>query len=103
MYVAVTSPHLQDRGVQLQKMFIEGVRDLQPADECEGGYVLTTVRDLGQLALEVTHVRFEVAALPHLDSKKVVVVLLSLPTRCVLGKERFAYLLKIIERCESRE
>ena len=48
-------------------MFIQGVRELQPADECECKDVLTAVEDLSQLALEVVNVEFEVVVLPHLD------------------------------------
>ena len=44
-----------------------------------------TVGDFGQLALKIDNVRFEVIALPHLDGEKMMVVPLSLPTRCVLG------------------
>ena len=46
------------------------------------------MRNFGQLALKVTDVRFEVVALPHFDSKKVVVVLLGLSARGLLSKER---------------
>jgi len=67
-------------------MLVHGVRDLQLVDERESGDVLTVVGDLGQLALKVVDVRFEVVALPHLDGEKMVVPL-SLPTRCVLGEE----------------
>ena len=65
---------------------------MQPTDECECRDVLTAVGDLGQLALDVVDVGFEVVVLPFLDSKKVIVVLLSLLTRCVLGEKCFGHL-----------
>jgi len=64
-------------------MFVHWVTGLQPADECECRDVLITVRDLGQLVLEVADIRFDVVALPHLDGEKVVVVPLSFPARCI--------------------
>ena len=79
-------------------MFVQGVTDLQLADECECRDVLTTVVDLGQLALKVTDARFEVVALPHLDGEKMVVVPLSLLARCVLVEEFFEYVLKVVDR-----
>ena len=56
----------------LQKMFVQELRDLQLAEECECRDVLTAVGDLGQLALEVADVRFEVVTLSHLDDEKMV-------------------------------
>ena len=47
-------------------------------------------------------VRFEDVALSHLDSKKMVVVLLGLLVRCVLGEERLGYLLEIVERLQRQ-
>ena len=79
-------------------MFVQGVRDLQPADERECGDVLTAVGDLSQLTLEIDNVRFEVVALPHLDKKKVVVVSHILPMRYILGEERFGHLLEVVAR-----
>jgi len=51
-------------------VFVQGVGDLQLADECECRDVLTTVGDLGELALKEAGVRFEAVALPHLDEKE---------------------------------
>jgi len=84
-------------------MFIQWVRDLQPADECDCKDVLTAVGDLGQLALEVANVRFKVVTLPHLDGEKVVVVPLSLPARCELGEEIFGHLFEVVERTWRQE
>ena len=81
----------------LQEMFVHWVRDLQLADECECRDVLTAVGDLSQLALEVADVGFEVVALPHLDSEKIVVVRLRIPMSCVLGEKRFRHL-EVAER-----
>ena len=93
--------HLSD--IMLQKVFVQGVRDLQPADEHDCGDVLITVEDLGQLALKVANIRFKDVALPHVDGEKVVVVLLSLPARCVLGKKHFGHLLKVVERMRRQK
>ena len=82
----------------LQKMFAQGVRDLQLADERECRDVLTTAGDLGELALEEADVGFEVVTLPHLDNKKPVVVSLKLSPRCVLREEGFSHLLENMER-----
>jgi len=82
-------------------MFVQGVRDLQSADECECRDVLTG--DLGELALEVADARFEAVALPHLNGEKVVVVLLSFSARCVLREERFGHLLEVMERMWRKE
>ena len=73
-------------------MFVQGARDLQPADKCECSDVLTAVGDFVQLVLEGADVRFKVVDLTHLDSEKVVIVAFSFPMRCVLGEERFGHL-----------
>jgi len=36
------------------------VSDLQPPDKCEYKYVLTAIKDLGELALEKIDVGFEI-------------------------------------------
>jgi len=77
-------------------MFVQGVRDLQPADECECMDILTAVGYLDQLALEVADVRFEAVALPHLDDENMVVPF-SFPARYVLGEECFRHL-EVAER-----
>ena len=71
---------------------------MQPTDKCECRDVLTVVGDLDQLALEVADVGFEIVTLSHLDGEKVMIVSLRLPARCVLGEERFGYLLEVKER-----
>jgi len=65
-------------------MFVHGVRDLQPVDECTCRDILTTVEDLSQLALEEVDVRFEAITLSHLGGEEVMIVLLDLPARGVL-------------------
>jgi len=82
----------------LQDMFVQGVRNLQPADECECRDVLTAIGDLGLFALKVANVGFDVVALPHLNSENVVVVLFSLLARCVLGEERLGHLVEVAVR-----
>ena len=54
------------------------------------------------LALKVADVKFQAVTLPHLDGEKVVVVALSLSTRCVLGEERFEHL-EVVERMWRKE
>jgi len=39
-------------GDVLQELLVQGVSNLQPADECECGDLLTRVGDFSQLALE---------------------------------------------------
>ena len=84
-------------------MFVQGVRDLQPTDECKRRDVLTVVGDLGQLASKVSDVGFEIVVLSYLDGKKVVVVSLGLTSRCVLGEEHFQHLLEVVERMWRQE
>jgi len=40
---------------------------------------------------------FEAVALPHLDREEIMVVPLVLPTRGLLSKECFSYLLKVVD------
>ena len=82
----------------LHKLFVQGVRDLMPADEREYKDVLTAVRDLGQLALKIADVGFEAIILPHLEGENMMVVPLSLPARCILGEECFRHHLEVVER-----
>ena len=86
----------------LQQIFAR-VRDLLPADECECRDVLTTVRDLGQLALKIADVRFEVVALPHFDSEKMVIVPLSLPARVYWVRNVLDTSSKLWIECGGRE
>jgi len=58
-------------------MLIQGVRNLQPADECECRDIIVVVKNFGWLALTVIDVRLEAVALPHFDDENVVVVLLA--------------------------
>ena len=79
-------------------MFVQGVRDLQLADECKCRDILTPVGNLVQLALKIYNVGFEAVTMPHLYGEKVMVVPLTLPVRCVLGEEHFGQLLEATER-----
>ena len=88
--------HLND--IVLQKMFVQGVRDLQLTDERECRDVHTIVGDLDQLTLEESDVGFGAITLPHLDGEEVMVILLGLPVRCVLGEECFGYFFEVAER-----
>lgn len=79
----------------LQWMLVQGVRNMQPADEYECRDILTAIRNFGRLALEVTDVRVETVLLPHFDGEEVV-VLLGFPVRGALG-EHIGYLLEVVE------
>jgi len=65
-------------------MLVQGVSNLQPADECECRVILTVVGNFDQLALKVTYVGLEAVALSHFDSE-VVVILFGLLARGVLS------------------
>ena len=82
----------------LQKIFVQRMRDLQPANECKCRNIHAIVGDFGQLALKLADVRFEVVTLPHPDGKKMMVIPLTLQVRCVLGEEHFGYLLEVLKR-----
>ena len=58
-----------------------GDKKLAATDEREYGDVLIEIGDLGQLALKVANVRFEVVALLHLDGEEMVIFPLSLSER----------------------
>ena len=74
------------------------MRNLQPADEFESRNIFITVRDLDELTLKEADVRLEVVTLPYFEREEVMVVLLGLLARCILGEERFSYLLEVVER-----
>jgi len=67
--------------IVLQEMFVQGVRNMQLADECECRDVLTAVGNLDQLALDVPDVGLEAVTLPHFDGEKMVVVSLGFLAR----------------------
>ena len=79
-------------------MFVQGVRDLQPADEYEYRDILTAVRELCELDFEIANIGFEAVALPHLDGEKMVVVPLSFLTGCVLGEKHFGHLFEVAKK-----
>ena len=60
------------------------VGDSQPDDESESGDIFDAVDHLGQLTLKVADVCLETVRMPHLDGKKVVVVLLEHPNRRII-------------------
>jgi len=84
-------------------MPVPRVRDLQSVDERKCKDVLTAIGDLGQLALEVANVRFEVAALPHLDDKKMVVVPLCLSADAYWVRNASDTSPKLWRKCGGRE
>ena len=88
--------HLGD--VVLQEVFVQGVSDLQPTDECERRDLFTTIRDFGKLALKEVDVGFEAVFLPHLNGEEVMAILLDILVRGVSGKKCFSHLYKVVER-----
>ena len=84
--------------VVLQEVFIQGLSNLQAADECENNDLFTAIRDFSKLTLKEVDVGFEIIFLPHLDGEKVMVILLGILARCVLGKKHFDHLCKVAER-----
>jgi len=71
--------------------------DLQPADECECTYILTTVANLSKLALKVVDVGLEAITMPYLNREELIVVLLGLPVRGILSEKHFGYLLEVVK------
>jgi len=55
----------------LEEVLIQGMRNLQSADERECRDLLTAIEDFDELDLEEANVRFETVALPHLDGEEV--------------------------------
>jgi len=43
----------------LQEVFVQRVSNLQPTDKCERRYLLTTIGDLVELALEEINLEFK--------------------------------------------
>jgi len=62
------------------------VSDLQPTDECECRYHLTTVGDFNQLALK-EDIGLEAVSRAHLDGEKVMATPLGFLARGVMCKE----------------
>ena len=77
--------HLGD--VVLQEVLVQGVSDLQPADECECRYLLIIVRDFGQLALKEVDIGLEAIPRLHLDREEVMAAPLGFLVRGVLYDE----------------
>ena len=75
-------------------MFVQWVRNPQPADECE--YRSIIIGNFGQLTLKVVDIGLKVIAPPYFDGEKVIFVL-DIPARGVLHEEHIDYL-KIVER-----
>ena len=82
--------------VVLQDVLVEGVSNLQPADECTGSNFLPTVGDFGELILK--ELRYDLRfSLPHSDREEVVVVTLSHLTRGIMGEKRVSELNEVVE------
>ena len=74
------------------------MRNLQPADECACRYLLTTVGDLVELALEEIDVGFEAISRPYLDREKVVTTPLGFLQSGILCEEGLGNLREAVER-----
>ena len=83
-------------------MFVQNVRDLHSANECECRDIFTTVRNLGEQVLKIADVRLEAVALSHFDNEEVVMILLRFPMGGVLGEKCLSYLLEIAERVQRQ-
>ena len=57
-------------------MLVQGVRNLQHADECKCRDIFIAAVNFGQLALKVANIGLEAFSLPHFDGEEMVVVLL---------------------------
>jgi len=79
-------------------MFVKGVGDLQPTDECSDNHIIIVVIHQGHLALKITDVMFEALSRLHLDREEVIVVLLKLLSGSVLVIESLLHLFETPER-----
>ena len=86
-----------------QQVLVQGLRDLQSADERGCGYILSIVGNFGKLDLKVVNVGLKAIVLPHFDGEDVVIVLLSFLTGSVLSEECLGYLLEAVERMWRQE
>jgi len=78
-------------------MFVEGVCDLQPADEGSRGYVLVTIVYQGYLALKVIDVVLQTLHGSYLDREEVVDVPLQFSLRSKLVKECTSHVMEVLE------
>ena len=77
----------------LQQVLVQGVSDLQSVDKYEYRDILTAVRHLGKLAMEVADVGLEVVTLPRLDREEVMVVFLDFSAGGILGEKFLSHFL----------
>ena len=80
------SSRIWNKGFQTWYAYVQSRSKIRP---CEDEHRV--------MALEEADVGFEAVVLPHLSDEEVMVVL-GLPVRCVLGEERFSYVLEVVER-----
>jgi len=81
----------------LYQRCVEGVFDLEPANERGSNYVVAAVMYFGSFGLETRKVRFETLLQGHPYYKQVVVVFLVLLAGGVLRHEGLSYLLESVE------
>ena len=65
-------------------MLVERVGDLQPTDECSGGYVFIVIVHQSHLTLEIVDVALQALPWFHSDREEIVVVPLELSLRSEL-------------------
>jgi len=74
------------------------VSDLQSADKRERRYLLTTIGDLGELALGEIDVGFEAIFWAYFDRKEVVTTPLGFLASSILCEEGLSDLCEVVER-----
>ena len=81
----------------LHQVFVEGVRDLQTTDECNGSYVVIVIIHQIHWALKIIDLIFEALSGLHLDREEVIVVLLKFPLGSILVIEGMLHLFETPE------
>ena len=71
----------------LQKVLIQEMSNLQPADECECEHLLITIEDLGKLVLKEVDVGLQVIFRPHPNREEVMTTPLGFLMSGVLCEE----------------
>ena len=79
-------------------MFVQKVSDLQPADKRERRYLLTSIGDLDELALEEIDVEFGAISWPLFDREEVVATPLGFLTSSILYEECLSDLCEVVKR-----
>ena len=89
------SPHLGD--IVLYQILAERVGDLQPTDECSGGYDFITVIHQSHLAQKIVDITLHALLWFHSDREEMVVILLELSLRTELIVENVNYIIETLK------